>query len=84
MSNDFKSGAVAQWLNMQTHNTGVASSIPPCVTFKTPFVRKATGNHLIKLTSQENTQSAVSGFCYARNRICDVVFFNDPIFLIIK
>ena len=36
---------------MQTHNTGVVSSIPPCVTFKTPLVRKATGNHLMSSTS---------------------------------
>ena len=34
-------GAVAWWLNMRNHNTGVASSIPPCVTFKTPLVKKA-------------------------------------------
>ena len=33
-------------------NTGVVSSIPPCVTFKTPLVRKATGNHLMNSSSQ--------------------------------
>ena len=35
---------------MRTHNTGVVSSIPPCATIKTPSVRKAVGNHLIKST----------------------------------
>ena len=49
--------AVAYWLNMRTHNTGVVSSIPPCVTFKTILVRKATGDHLIKSTSLEKTHS---------------------------
>ena len=34
------------------------------------LVRKATGNHLIKSTSLEKAQSPVSGFCYARNRVC--------------
>ena len=33
------------------------SSIPPCVTSKTPMVRKATGNHLTSSTSVEETQS---------------------------
>ena len=32
-------------------NPGVVSSSPTPVTFKTPLVRKATGNHLIKSTS---------------------------------
>ena len=59
--------AVAKWLGMRTHNTGLVSSIPPCVTFKTPFVRKATGNHLMNSTSLDKTQSPVSGFRYARN-----------------
>ena len=56
---------------MRTHSTGVASSIPPCVTFKTPLVKKATGNHLMKSTSLEKAQSPVSGLCYARNRVCN-------------
>ena len=60
---------VAQWLSVQTHNAGVITSIPPCVTFQTPLVRKATGNHLMNSTSLERTQSPVSGFCYARNRV---------------
>ena len=60
---------------MRTHNTEVVSSIPPCVTFKTPLVRKASGNHLMNSTSLENTQSAISGFCYARNRVCNAVLF---------
>ena len=64
-------GAVAQWLNMRTHNTGIVSSIPPCITFETPLVRKATGNHLMNSTSLEKTQSPVSGFCYARNQVCN-------------
>ena len=37
----------------------IISSIPPCVTFKTPLARMATGNHLIKFTSLEKTQSPV-------------------------
>ena len=36
---------------MQIHNTGVASSIPPCVIIKMPLVRKATGNHQMNSTS---------------------------------
>ena len=51
----------------RTHNTGVVSSIPPCVTFKTPLARKSTGNRLMNSTSLETTQSAVAGFSYARN-----------------
>ena len=50
---------------MRTHNTGVVSSIPPCVTFKMSLVRKATENHLIKSTSLEGTKRPVSGFSYA-------------------
>ena len=42
---------------MRTHNTGVVSSIPPCVTFKTPLVRKATGNHLMKSISLEKLRA---------------------------
>ena len=34
-----------------THNTGVVSSNPPCITMKTPLARKAMGNNLIKSTS---------------------------------
>ena len=59
---------------METHNTGVGSLIPPCVTMKTPSVRKATGDQLIKSYSLEATQSPVTGFFYARNRVCDAVF----------
>ena len=47
------SSVLAFWLSMRTHNTGVVSSIPPCVTFKTPLVMKATGNHLMNSTSLE-------------------------------
>ena len=63
------SGAVAWWLSMRNHNTGVVSSIHPCVISKTPLVRKATGNHLMNSTSLQKTQGPVSGFCYARNRV---------------
>ena len=35
---------------------------------------KPTGNHRIKSTFLEKTQSLVSGFCYVRNRICDTMF----------
>ena len=44
---------------MRTHNTGVVSSMPPCVTFKTPLARKVTGNHLLKSTSLEKTHNPV-------------------------
>ena len=56
---------------MRTYNTGVVSSIPLCVTFKTPLVRKATGNHLMNSTFLEKTHSPVSGFCYAPSRVCN-------------
>ena len=42
---------------MQTHNTGIMSSNHACVGIKTLLVRKATGNHFIKSTSLEETQS---------------------------
>ena len=42
---------VAKWLSVRTHNTVVVSSIPPCITIKTPLARKATGNPLLKPTS---------------------------------
>ena len=35
------------------------------------LARKATENDLIKSTSLEKAQSPVSGFCYARNRVCN-------------
>ena len=58
---------------MRTLNTGVVSSIPSCVTYKTPLVRKATGNHLIKSAPLEKAQGPVSDFDYARNRECNAV-----------
>ena len=42
---------------MRTHNTGVVSSILPCVTLKTPSVRKATGNHLVNSISLEKLRA---------------------------
>ena len=45
-------GAVVLWLGMQTHNTGVMM----CPT-KAPFVRKATGNHLMNSTSLEKLRA---------------------------
>ena len=48
-----KCGAVAYWLSMRTHNTGVVSPIPLCVTFKTPYARKTTGNHLMNPTPKK-------------------------------
>ena len=39
-------------------------------------VRKARGSHIIKSISLEKTQRSVSGFCYARNRVCGTVYFN--------
>ena len=37
--------------------TGILSSIPPCVTIKTPPVRKTTGNGLIKSTCREKLRA---------------------------
>ena len=55
--------AVVYWLGMRTHNTGVVSSDPTRVTIKIPWVRQATGNHLMNCTSLEKTRSSVSGLC---------------------
>ena len=44
---------------MRTRNTGVVSSIPPCVTIKTLLVWKATGNHM-NFTSLEKKLRALS------------------------
>ena len=43
---------------MRAHNTRIVSSIPPCVTFKTPLARKATGNHLMNSTFLEKLRAA--------------------------
>ena len=59
---------------MQTGNTWGCHFDSSMCHFKTPLVGKATGNHLIKFTFLEKTQSPVSGFCYARNRVCNAVF----------
>ena len=53
------------------------SSNPARVTIKIPLAREATGNHLIQFTSLKNTQSPVSGLCYARNRVCDAVYVDE-------
>ena len=42
---------------MRTHNTGVFSWIPPCINFKTPLARKATGNHLMNSISLEKLRA---------------------------
>ena len=47
---------------MRTHNAGVFSEIPPCVTFLAQLAREATGNHLMNSTSLEKTQSPFPGF----------------------
>ena len=65
---------------MWTQNTGVVSSIPSCVTFKTPLVKKAMGDHLMNSTSLEKIQSPVSGFCYDRNRVCSERTFLQTCF----
>ena len=41
--------------------------------YVTSLVRKATGNHLIKFHFPRKAQSPVSGFCYARNGVCNAV-----------
>ena len=43
---------------------------------KVPLARKATGNHPMKSTSLAKAQSLVSDFCYAQNRVCNVVNFT--------
>ena len=58
---------------MRNRNTGVVSSIPPCVTIKMPLVGKAMGNYLIRLTFIENAQIPFSGFCYALIRVSNAV-----------
>ena len=45
--------------SVYTHCAGVLSSNPVRVTMKTPLVRKATGNHLVKSTSLECTKNLV-------------------------
>ena len=35
------------------------------------------GNHLMDSTSLEKTQSPVSAFCYARNRVCNAEAKTD-------
>ena len=46
---------------MRTLNKGAVSSIPPCVIFKTPLARKATGNHLMNsMTGHELDMEKVS------------------------
>ena len=49
----YSSGAAVSLLSVPTHNAGVVGSIPPCVAIKTPLVRKATGNYLMKSISLE-------------------------------
>ena len=59
----------------ETHNTGAMSSNPAArVTKEMPLARKATGNHIITSTSLEKTPTSISGFCYARNRVCNAGF----------
>ena len=58
---------VVLWLSVRTHYAGVVSSIPPCVTIKSPLIWKVTGNHLIESTFLDKTQKTVSGFCYLWN-----------------
>ena len=62
---------------MRTRDAGVVISNATRVTMKTQLMRKATGNHLMKPTSLENAPSRVSGFYYARNRVCDAVLGKD-------
>ena len=50
---------------MRTHNTGVVSSIPPCVTFKTPLARKETQNRLMNATLEPSLVSATLEIEYA-------------------
>ena len=45
---------------MRIHETRVVSSNPTRVTIKTPLVRKAAGNHLIKSTFLEKKRRALS------------------------
>ena len=59
---------------MRTYSVGVVSSNHPArVPMKIPLARKEMENHLISPTSLDEIQSPVSGFCYARNRVCNAV-----------
>ena len=60
-------GAVVQWLSIWTGMHRGFQFDSSVSLLKTPLVRKVMGNHLIKSTSLEKTQSPVSGFCYAQN-----------------
>ena len=54
---------------MRTHKAWVVSSNPARVPMETPLVRKPTGNQLINPLGKNH--GPVSGFCYARNRVCN-------------
>ena len=70
---DTKNGAMMYWFNVRIKNAGVVSSNPIRVSMKTrPWQLK---NHLFKSTSLDKTPSPVSGFCYARNRVCNTAGF---------
>lgn len=58
-------GAFVECLTVRTLNAGVVSSIPLCLTIKTPLVRKETGNPLIQSISLEKAHGPV--FCFFSN-----------------
>ena len=68
-----------QWLSVQTHKIGVVSFTPGSVTMKTPLVMNTTGSYLIVSISLEKTQSPVSGFFYAQNRVCNAACIDSGV-----
>ena len=76
VDNKWCRGAVVQWLSMRTHNTGAVSSIPQCANFKNAIGEEGNGKPPHEFHFPRKTQSPASGFCYARNRVRNAVFFK--------
>ena len=60
IGDSFLSGAVAYWLSIRTHNTGVVSSNPARVTIKTLLKRKATGKQPHKIHFHSKNSRALT------------------------
>ena len=72
------SSTVVYWLRVQTHDTGGCEFESCTYRDQNTMVSMATGGHLIKSTSLEEVKIPVSGFCYARNRVCNAVRASGP------
>ena len=63
---------------MRTRKTGVVSSIPPCATFKTPLVRKATERHLMNSTSlEENSEPCLWFLLLSKSSMQRLLLIRD-------